>query len=1105
MKKSHQIFLLLIPFLTIISQCQTDQKPDQPATQELSGSEGPSATNVPVVIWASSPVKPGETVLLHGGNFGENPVIELTSGRKKLTITPISVSEASVMFIFPETWKPGIVDGVVRSGDLLSKSFSLNAPDVWWIHGDRGREASTLNGNLKLIGNCLNDPDMPAPKILLQKVTGEKKGKAISLNVVKYNRYFIQTANWEEVPEGSYEVVLKQNGNNHPVTTGMIRISEKKNEIPAEVFNVVDFGAIPNDGIDDSQSVLQAVEQLKKNGGGVLLFPVGRFQMNQTIELPPYTILKGMGADFSQIYWPDTYEPLNALIRGTHSFEVSNIFLTCGNHRDGIVGNIPHPHEALDSEYGNTGNKCGNISITNVTMRMLFTQFIIHDMDELKRRLQPLRPSRALRFGGENINITGNNIHCVAGGVFELRAYWSNISNNIFSRGGIAGWSGFGGQQLIFTDNHLRGSNTLSFYSWPEGSENIYWGNNYQEMTFDGNNRESLTGDLRTIVYHNHAENITPVSFTTIIGETTSWTLPSSFNSEGDNLAPAGKSEIWENGVVQIAGGRGVGQIRRIKSVEGNKIELQSAWDIIPDETSVMDISSFRRRFIYTENRTDDSSLALQFYGSMIEGIIANNVTSRTGGYQGDTNRDMPHWFNQFLDNTIETGLTYRGPRNQVPAMDAHLGLLGRGLKYPVIRSCVIRNNTLKCNAKLDITGNVVDCLFENNSIANANVGMTIDEDARNIVLSKNSFQGVNKPYAYNPHSVVIRPMEELWSAMDGVITLMDWQSLNKMPEEWLKVYKKNDLLNSTADQVKIFREEAVKAFANQNPDKIFPDKLIEALTGIQMHTPDWKPMYSILREGNAGSSSLIISTPNCKVNAHLKLSLHPDDFSFEGWSFTFPESDLIPGKNTQLKAAISKPEGKMRLLRIPLLGELSGDGWKLNFTTEITDRWEKFYLDNFMISQPIDNPLNSQNDKLGYIQYTGDSRNVQDRLGYLRYEDIPKPAKNKLSKSSIKSGKIDLAALFNGKNNIGRIIYGITSVKSNSPVTVRFEFSRNCLFYVNGKIIGTTLGRGQWGFVRLEEGENKVEMLMISNEDNKWQFDLPAITWIEKTGAVEL
>jgi len=70
--------------------------------------------------------------------------------------------------------------------------------------------------------------------------------------------------------------------------------------------------------------------------------------------------------------------------------------------------------------------------------------------------------------------------------------------------------------------------------------------------------------------------------------------------------------------------------------------------------------------------------------------------------------------------------------------------------------------------------------------------------------------------------------------------------------------------------------------------------------------------------------------------------------------------------------------------------------------------------------------------------------------------------------------------------------------------VMARFQFSGNCLLFVNGKIIGTTLGRGQWGFASLQDGENKVEILMLPSKRDEWRFGLPKITWVEKAMVIE-
>jgi hypothetical protein len=76
--------------------------------------------------------------------------------------------------------------------------------------------------------------------------------------------------------------------------------------------------------------------------------------------------------------------------------------------------------------------------------------------------------------------------------------------------------------------------------------------------------------------------------------------------------------------------------------------------------------------------------------------------------------------------------------------------------------------------------------------------------------------------------------------------------------------------------------------------------------------------------------------------------------------------------------------------------------------------------------------------------------------------------------------------------------------LKAKSPVKVKFQFADNSLFFVNGRIVGTTLGRGQWGFVRLEEGENKIELIMLPSKRDAWRVGLPRITWVEKAMALE-
>ena len=199
------------------------------------------------------------------------------------------------------------------------------------------------------------------------------------------------------------------------------------------------------------------------------------------------------------------------------------------------------------------------------------------------------------------------------------------------------------------------------------------------ENNFDGNNRETITGDGRVHGYMDTVENITPNSFTL---------KPNVPLQHGADVAKRRRpNRRWQG--------------RRAVSThpldQDGRVELVEPWEILPDATSVINISSFRRRFIYTNNRAYDSSVALQLYGSMIEGIIADNETARTGGYNGDAMSGEANWFNQFLRNRITVGNQYRGPRNEVPPTDAQLGCSptgpGRaitGTRWSVRASCGI-------------------------------------------------------------------------------------------------------------------------------------------------------------------------------------------------------------------------------------------------------------------------------------------------------------------------------------------------------------------------------------------------------------------------------
>lgn len=62
----------------------------------------------------------------------------------------------------------------------------------------------------------------------------------------------------------------------------------------------LDFGAIPNDGLDDAAAIQAALDDLNGMPGLVLLGP-GRYRIEQAIDLPSGAVLRGMGADSTRL------------------------------------------------------------------------------------------------------------------------------------------------------------------------------------------------------------------------------------------------------------------------------------------------------------------------------------------------------------------------------------------------------------------------------------------------------------------------------------------------------------------------------------------------------------------------------------------------------------------------------------------------------------------------------------------------------------------------------------------------------------------------------------------------------------------------------------
>ncbi len=88
-----------------------------------------------------------------------------------------------------------------------------------------------------------------------------------------------------------------------------------------KVFNVVDYGAIPNDTLSDKKAIEKTIAAAEKNGSGIVFFPPGRFLVNEdmdaktTIRLLGNNIVfrgSGSGKGGTELFMNNTLLPRNA-------------------------------------------------------------------------------------------------------------------------------------------------------------------------------------------------------------------------------------------------------------------------------------------------------------------------------------------------------------------------------------------------------------------------------------------------------------------------------------------------------------------------------------------------------------------------------------------------------------------------------------------------------------------------------------------------------------------------------------------------------------------------------------------------------------------------
>jgi len=1008
----------------------------------------------PAVVWVSQPVAPGEAVMVYGGPWTNVTAVEV-EGPEKRTVSPLKVTDDCVTFIYPKEWPLAAFAARVAGGNGAAE-LRVNAPDIWWLQGDAGKSA-TPGGWLRAFGRCIGYNG----KAFLE--FRDRAGKTLKLVSKESDLYALRVDLATDFPAGAYEVFLNNGLDGRTVPVGKIEVVPPHEPWPEKVFDVVAYGAVANDGNDDTRAICAALADIAKNSGGVLYFPRGRFGMRGELALPPGTLLRGAGMTLTQLYWLDEDDPKGALLSGTRDFGIEEIFLAAANIDDGIVVTRPAAEDTW---------KNANILLRRVRARFLHTDTTSGE-ESFRRSRSGGMP---LRVGGDFVRVIDCDFYFSKGESSLHGDYLLAVGNRFEGPG--CGY--LGGRNVIFEGNNHEGRGM----SFANGSRGVYLKGNRIGGVYGDGDRETFTFDGGDATYSDTAVSASGLTLT---------------------LKPSG----WRHGVerwigepVYIVGGRGAGQMRFITKIEGQTVTIDRPWDIAPDAESYFAIALVRSRLLFVDNNDRDGN-PFALYGSACDVVLSGNKLERSGGLHAHgmfKGSPEPSWFVQFLGNQILEGNAVRGPFSYVvPAADSWIGFFDRGIRrpltYPQNRVGVMRRNVLHGNAFLDAHGRVKGMLMENNLVKNADRGIVIESSVQDATLRGNRFENVTRPLVIHDQ-VQVSPADRLSAGLSAAQVALKAE----LPDTWKGFVEDAEALSAKAlpeDEAARaaagILERAVRALSDRMGGRPAPAATVSALLGLDLaQSNPWLLGRIASGKVSAVKTPLEFQYPAWGLPATLSSKVR----GIEGWQIAGdPAVKLEPGKRAAYTFNITRPGRQPVLCGFAAEYTVAGNGWTLRFGEKYA--FDSLDVTEFLVAGPFKNRSGKGVDT--------EVHPPELRLDVTQSYDTLDGRRPWALLKADEKGAVDLCKVF--KNTEVATAHAVAVVRAARPLQVKVEFGSNQdnLLCVNGERVGSSARRDAVGgrTVDLRQGDNLIQ-LISSHASGAWPVKV-ALTAVDSAQPEDL
>jgi hypothetical protein len=691
------------------------------------------------IFWISGPVRPSQAVLLtgyfpkpetlsvrvmsraHTGDNWRNEI--LTAGTP---VKPLRATQTTLSFALPAGTDGIYAFRIDQDGESPILGL-VNRPEVWWmlsesplsvdaIRAEIETNASVPGATLRLFGRCLTI-GKEAGEIEFTSVSG----RTVVLKTSPESPYALKTQIPLNMAPGKYSLRVRTDSKvlDEESTPREIEIHAAKS-ISLKTISVDDFGAIGNGSFDNSKAFSAAFARAVTLGGAEVRVPKGGFFLSKPLMIPPGVYLSGASVDSTILAFPDPDTPPPSWISGTQYFGLKDLSIYCGNH-----------NAIVSSDMSGSPDKSGHVRVLNI--RILGSAFRSSSQNT-GRSLSPEAAGRRLAhllqtagIGAETLRLSGQDLivedsYFLGSGksLTLLRASGAVIRRNKISNG--MWYNSDLSEDIISQDNIIEGAipigsgGSYSTFEVDPGaqrhSQNIYTAHNtYSNML--GGDREAITTDGGEGPYVGLIEKTDGKIL--LLKQATNW-----------------RNINWEGSAVIIVNGHGMGQWRPLTAWKNRQIELSAPFEIGPDSTSIITIVPTHLHYIFYRNHFDEAGVAIQFWGSSIEHIAAENDATRAGGYYVraiNYHGSQPVLDTQLLGNEIRPGLLYDYTSTSLVG-PPRLWIWGE--PGTTTMGLVLRDNLLADPAQLIVKddGTMKAILLEGNQVSNPNQNIQIDKRA---------------------------------------------------------------------------------------------------------------------------------------------------------------------------------------------------------------------------------------------------------------------------------------------------------------------------------------------------------------------------------------